>query len=337
MILGLLDYICCPACQGQLSCLNPPPDSDTEIENSLLLCAGCERWYPVRGFIPELLPDQLRDWDRDIQFLDKLKSKFTLDVHEAFSKSVPEETTSADDTGIRYKQAEIHIEDKVDNSDFFGPGYVAPFNPGNTEFTIQLIKRLGNALPLLELKPGDVVLDICAGYAWTTEWLKNMGTEAIAIDICRTYMDIAIERLGSHLPHLILGDIENLPLKAKVLDAVLSYDAFHHIYDRKQAMQHFSRALKDEGRMVLAEPGGAHEHAEGPKEVMDKYGILEKGMELEDVKNYCEGLDFLPPEQHFVIKIRNVELKKKLKLKFVQEHTYVDCNLFLLKKVLDQT
>ncbi len=334
MNLRLLDFICCPACQSDLSCLDPPQDTKTEIKNGLLLCKECDRWYPIYNFIPELLPDQLRDWERDHQFLRELKPALAQDIIETFQKATPGTKPNEEDNGIHYKNAEIHIKEKVTDPHFFGPGYVAPFNPGNTGFTIQLINRLGNTLPLLELKPGDVILDICAGYAWTTEWLKKMGTEAIALDICRTYLDIGIDRLKENRPHFVVADIENLPLKDHVLDAVLSYDAFHHIYNRKKAMRHFFRALKNVGKIVLAEPGGAHELAAGPKEVMDKFKILEKGMELEDVKDYCEGLDFLPPEQHFVIRIHNNEIRKKLKLEFVKDHSYVDCNLFLIQKNL---
>jgi uncharacterized protein YbaR (Trm112 family)/SAM-dependent methyltransferase len=327
----LLEYICCPACQGELRFLDSL-DPNSESKDSLLLCQSCDHWYPIRNTIPELLPDQLRDWEKDLHFLNKLKFQFTQSVFESLHTPTHGKSEPETSGGIPFKHAEMHIQEKISDPDFFGPGYVAPFNPGNTGFTIQLINRIGNVLPLLELKPGDVILDIGAGYAWTTEWLMRMGTEAIAIDICRTYLDIAIERLGDDRPHFVVGDIENLPLKAQRLDAVLAFDAFHHIYDRKSAMKHFFRALKDIGRVVLAEPGGAHEEQEGPKEVMDTYGILEKGMELEDVAAYCEGLDFLPPEQHFVLKIHEKELKQKLKQEFVEEHAYVDCNLFLIKK-----
>lgn len=334
MNLKLLDFVCCPACQGDLACLNPPGNTKTEIEAGLLLCKDCSQWYPIYNFIPELLPDHLRDWERDLQFIKELKPPLAKNVLEGLENTAPGTKPPEEDQGIGYKKAEIHIQEKVADPHFFGPGFIAPFNPGNTGFTIQLINRLGNALPLLELKPGEVILDICAGYAWTTEWLKRMGTEAIAIDICRTYLDIGIERLKENRPHFVVGDIENLPLKNHVLDAVLSFDAFHHIYDRKKAMRQFFRALKDIGKIVLAEPGGSHEDLYGPKEVMDKYGILEKGMELEDVKEYCAGLDFIPPEQHWVIKIRENEFRKKLKPEFVQTHSYVDCNLFLIQKIL---
>ena len=61
------------------------------------------------------------------------------------------------------------------------------------------------------------------------------------------------------------------------MDAVFAFESAHHIPDRKKAMAGFGRVLKPGGRMVLAEPGAAHEHAQVSVDVMSKYGILEKG------------------------------------------------------------
>jgi SAM-dependent methyltransferase len=155
------------------------------------------------------------------------------------------------------------------------------------------------------------------------------------VDICRTYLDIGVQRMGKNLPHLIIGDIENLPIKTDCLNAVLCYDAFHHIPDRKKAMSHFTRALGDRGNIVLAEPGGTHEFAKVSTDVMDKYGILEKGMEKDDIINYCEGLNVLPPEQHYVVKIQDNELEKTLTPEFVYTHAHVNCNIFVVKKQKD--
>ncbi|MDQ1353813.1 MAG: hypothetical protein QG657_4120, partial [Acidobacteriota bacterium] len=170
---------------------------------------------------------------------------------------------------------------------------------------------------------------------WTTEWLMKMGMVPIGVDICRTYIDIGVQRMGKTLPYLVIGDIESLPIKNSRLDAVLCYDAFHHIPDRKKAMGNFHRALKDQGRIVLAEPGGMHEFAKVSTDVMDKYGILEKGMELEDINAYCEGLKILPPEQHFILKIQGHEVGQTLSREFVYAHPYVDCNIFVVKKQSD--
>ena len=36
-------------------------DDSKEIEEGLLICGECGHWFPVHEFIPELLPDHLRD------------------------------------------------------------------------------------------------------------------------------------------------------------------------------------------------------------------------------------------------------------------------------------
>src|SRR5438132_802959 len=79
---------------------------------------------------------------------------------------------------------------------------------------------------------GHVVLDSGCGYSWSTEWLFRSGYDAIGVDICRTYLEIAVQRLGTFRPHLIVGDVENLPLQGGTANAVLAYESFHHIPNR---------------------------------------------------------------------------------------------------------
>jgi len=47
---------------------------ETEIETGLLLCPKCERWFPIRDSIPQMLPDEYRNEEEEINFL-KLSSK----------------------------------------------------------------------------------------------------------------------------------------------------------------------------------------------------------------------------------------------------------------------
>ncbi|HLP61781.1 MAG TPA: methyltransferase domain-containing protein [Candidatus Deferrimicrobium sp.] len=345
MRYSLLKYICCPYCYDDS--LRPvttidatQKDDDAEIRDGLLVCNSCGRWFPVCGLIPELLPDHLRDWSKDLDFLKAWELELPASLFKELwekSQSLATQSVSIKDDGSGHKKSEIAIKTKVTEEHFFGPGFTSPFNPGNPQYTMHLIRRLGNVLPLLELKQGDVVLDMGAGYAWTTEWLMKMGMVPIGIDICRTYLDIGVQRMGQmrQSPYLVIGDIEHLPIHNNRLNAVLCYDAFHHIPDRKKAMAHFARALVDRGNIVLAEPGGAHEFAKVSQDVMDKYGILEKGMDLDDINIYCEGLKVLPPEQLFVLKIHANERMQTLSQEFVTAHSYVDCNLYVIKKHAD--
>lgn len=262
---------------------------------------------------------------------DEAASALPVNLREALAAYVPS-GDAASDPGAHYKVSEISIKDKIDDPTFFGPGYSSPFNPWNPEFSLYLIKLFGSAVPLLNLKRGETVLDSGCGYAWTTEWLFKSGINVVGVDICRTYLEIGVHRMGAMRPHLLVCDVENLPLRPASFDAVLAYESFHHLPNRGAAMRGYDRALKPSGRIVLAEPGAAHEHAPVSVDAMVKYGILEKGMELGDVRSYAAGTSLGSPEQVFLVRTTSDELDRRLDTSFVQTHAMNEGNLFRLVK-----
>jgi uncharacterized protein YbaR (Trm112 family) len=42
---------------------------DIEIETGLLFCEKCRRWYPIIDTIPQMLPDEYRNAEKDLEFL----------------------------------------------------------------------------------------------------------------------------------------------------------------------------------------------------------------------------------------------------------------------------
>jgi uncharacterized protein YbaR (Trm112 family) len=52
----------------------------TEVDEALITCKKCQRWYPVIETIPQMLPDDLRNADEDIAFLRKWSSKIGAKV-----------------------------------------------------------------------------------------------------------------------------------------------------------------------------------------------------------------------------------------------------------------
>ncbi len=45
-----------------------------EVDTGLLVCPECGRWYPIGSAvetIPEMLPDDLREKDRDLKWLEE--------------------------------------------------------------------------------------------------------------------------------------------------------------------------------------------------------------------------------------------------------------------------
>ena len=208
-------------------------------QQGILICTQCYRWYPVVNYLPELLPDHLRDWKRDLNILKKAKSSLNPALRKflkAKANDLNKKALEKTDKGIDFKYSEIHIKDKVDDPCFFGPGYVAPFNPQNPEFTRQLIRRFGHILHLLNLSERATVLDMGTGYAWTAEWLVKAGHQVFGFDICRTYLEIGLERMKQAaaltlLPEFLVADVEYLPFKNDLFDCILCFDSFHHIVD----------------------------------------------------------------------------------------------------------
>lgn len=307
-------------------------DYAVELEQGLLVCQSCARWFPVTSCLPELLPDHLRDAERDRRSFEEITRRAPSELVDALRAGPTGTESSVVDGGVAYKRAEIAISTKVDDPSFFSPGYSSPFNPHSAEFTLYLIKLFGASVPLLDLKTGDVLIDSGCGYAWTTEWLYKSGVEAIGVDICRTYLEIGMHRMGENRPHLIVADVENLPIRSAAIDAVLAFESAHHIPDRRKAMAGFGRVLQPAGKMVLAEPGASHESAQVSVDVMSKYGILEKGMELDDVRDYVAGTDMGKPEQIFLLRASDAEVGSTIDRTFLRTHSVVEGNLFRIHR-----
>jgi len=56
-----------------------------EVEEGLLSCSNCSRWYPIGSAvasIPEMLPDNLRERERDLDFLKKWQKQVPKEVSE---------------------------------------------------------------------------------------------------------------------------------------------------------------------------------------------------------------------------------------------------------------
>lgn len=50
------------------------------IEEGILLCKSCLRYYPITEEIPIILPDELRDKKKDLEFLKKWKENIPNDL-----------------------------------------------------------------------------------------------------------------------------------------------------------------------------------------------------------------------------------------------------------------
>jgi uncharacterized protein len=59
-------------------------ESEAVVEDGLLFCPKCSRFYPIIDEIPIMLPDELRNKQQDIEFLHRWHHKLPAEIlHDA--------------------------------------------------------------------------------------------------------------------------------------------------------------------------------------------------------------------------------------------------------------
>jgi len=77
----MLDILACPIDKYypleliEIDTVEDKTINENVINEGVLFCSQCSRFYPIIEEIPVMLPDELRDKEKDIQFLQKWHEK----------------------------------------------------------------------------------------------------------------------------------------------------------------------------------------------------------------------------------------------------------------------
>lgn len=78
---SMLDILACPIDKYypleliEIDTVKDKTIKENVIKEGVLFCSQCSRFYPIIEEIPVMLPDELRDKEKDIQFLQKWHEK----------------------------------------------------------------------------------------------------------------------------------------------------------------------------------------------------------------------------------------------------------------------
>ncbi|MGI0023727.1 MAG: Trm112 family protein [Nitrososphaera sp.] len=72
---SMLDILACPIDKYYPLELFEIVSEGETVKEGVLSCPKCSRYYPIMDEIPVMLPDELREREKDIEFLKKWQSK----------------------------------------------------------------------------------------------------------------------------------------------------------------------------------------------------------------------------------------------------------------------
>jgi ubiquinone/menaquinone biosynthesis C-methylase UbiE len=122
---------------------------------------------------------------------------------------------------------------------------------------------LNQVLSELNISSNAVVLDVGTGRGTMAIVLAINGFKVITGEPAEDYSEYAkknwrTEAQKVDVDHLITYkpfSADNLPFDDDYFDAIFSYGSFHHIDDKKLALEEFLRTIKSNGVVCIMEPG----------------------------------------------------------------------------------
>jgi 2-polyprenyl-3-methyl-5-hydroxy-6-metoxy-1,4-benzoquinol methylase len=161
-----------------------------------------------------------------------------------------------------------------------------------------------NMAVALELPAGARILDAACGSGWLTEYFARLGYDVTGIDISPDLIAISQHRIRALPPMIdpetpircrfLVHDLERAALPEK-FDAIICYDAIHHLEDAAAALRHLAAMLPLGGILFILEGNKPAPGSAGEAEligVMEKFGTLESAFDREYLGQLLDNAGF---------------------------------------------
>lgn len=216
--------------------------------------------------------------------------------------------------GIDYKKAAIDYPSKLSperlhhlrTKPFYNLANKLPkFRGGGMDVeTHRHFCDFANMAVTLDLPAGARILDAACGSGWLSEYFARLGYDVTGIDISPDLIEISRERIRVLPPNIdpetpircrfLVHDIELAVLPEK-FDAIVCYDAMHHLEDAAGAIRHLAEMLPMGGVLFVLEGSRPAPGSTGQAElieVMEKFGTLESPFDREHLGRLLDDAGF---------------------------------------------
>lgn len=240
MKLALVDLLRCPACSRSALVAHAEEVADDRCREGVLVCSRCRAWYPVSGFVLDLLPEGRQRPGSRGEFFSRHRPWL-----EALGLAPPAMDADLLDPGFTDQAHQrAHFDDLARRQDQFSYRALGrlPFQRALRQITFDDWRPL--------IRPGSVVLDIGCADGLSTFDVARPGTDVLAFDISPELIAQAAIRaaeLGIANVSFFIGDADAIPLAQDTIDCVLCYGSLHHVPDPARTLAETARVLKDQG------------------------------------------------------------------------------------------
>jgi len=121
-------------------------------------------------------------------------------------------------------------------------------------------------LARLEIRPGDLVLDVGCGEGRHCFGSLERGARAIGLDLDVSALRLAAVPLAlrarqlGRLGAVLRGDAFHLPFRSGTFDKVICAEVMEHVHDYRAAAREIARVTKPGGRVAVTIPTATSEH-----------------------------------------------------------------------------
>lgn len=141
--------------------------------------------------------------------------------------------------------------------------------------------EFGALLAWADIKNGQTILDIPSGGGYLADFIHNNLVNLIQIDPSSSFGSMARSYYSD--TKIIQSALNQLPLKSKSVDIIISMVGLHHEHDRQSIFSEWRRVIKQNGHLFIAEVEGGSKVAAFLNGFVDRYNpIGHHGLFIDD-------------------------------------------------------